>query len=225
MLFERIHQLKSKGYVPDTIFDIGAYHGHWTHDMLHIYPDATFFLYEAIEYHELSSRDFQTAKVRVFSNTLLHETETDVVWYQKKNTGDSMFRENSWVFKDCEKIVRSTTTLDQHCADHHLEVERMGSIFLKVDTQGSEIPILKGGSAIAKKADFILLEVPFFGQYNTGVPSFREHIEFMESIGFVPYDILENHYVCEFNIQVDILFIRKDHPLVDSVKKRLLGES
>ena len=34
----------------------------------------------------------------------------------------------------------------------------------------------------------------------------------MNNIGFIPYDILENHYMNDFNIQIDILFINKNHP-------------
>jgi len=55
------------------------------------------------------------------------------------------------------------------------------------------------------------LEIPLFGQYNEGVPNFLEHIAFMDSIGFTSYDILENHYINNFNMQVDMLFINKNH--------------
>ena len=224
-MFERIRQLRNKGYVPDIVFDIGAYHGHWTNEMHHIYPDATFFLYEAIDYKELSSRYLSTDKIHVFPNTLLNDDVGDVVWYQNKNTGDSMFREKTIYYKECEEIVRRTTTLEKHLSENNhfdiLDIECKSKIFIKIDTQGSEIPILKGGMEIAKKADFILLEVPFFGQYNTGVPSFSEHVQFMESIGFIPYDIVEKHYCNDFTIQLDILLIRKDHSFVDTINQIL----
>ena len=34
----------------------------------------------------------------------------------------------------------------------------------------------------------------------------------MDKIGFVCYDILESHYINGFNMQLDILFINKNHP-------------
>ena len=68
------------------------------------------------------------------------------------------------------------------------------------------------GTEILEKTDFIILEIPLFGQYNEGVPSFLEHIKYMDNIGFVPYDVLDDHhYVHHFNVQVDILFIKKTH--------------
>ena len=33
----------------------------------------------------------------------------------------------------------------------------------------------------------------------------------MDSIGFIIYDIIEEHYVNDFNMQIDILFINKNH--------------
>ena len=62
--------------------------------------------------------------------------------------------------------------------------------FIKIDAQGSEIPILKGGMNVVRNATFILLEVPFFCTYNEGVGTFQDHISFMDKIGF----FLRNHF-------------------------------
>ena len=50
-----------------------------------------------------------------------------------------------------------------------------------------------------------------FGVYNEGVANFGEHISFMDSVGFIPYDFLESHYCNGFNMQIDMLFINKNH--------------
>jgi hypothetical protein len=55
------------------------------------------------------------------------------------------------------------------------------------------------------------LEIPLFGQYNERAPNFLEHMIFMDSIGFTTYDIVDNHYINNFNMQVDVLFINKNH--------------
>ena len=85
------------------------------------------------------------------------------------------------------------------------------NILIKIDCQGAEIPILKGSSSILEKTDFIILEIPLFGQYNEGVPTFLDHISYMNTIGFITYDIIDNHYINNFNMQVDVLFINKNH--------------
>lgn len=73
-----------------------------------------------------------------------------------------------------------------------------------------------------KKTDFIILEIPLFGQYNENVPSFIEHINFMNEIGFITYDIVDNHYINGFNMQVDVLFINKNHNFNTIVNELLL---
>ena len=72
------------------------------------------------------------------------------------------------------------------------------------------------------KTDFIILEIPLFGQYNEGVPNFLEHIAFMNTIGFVIYDIVDNHYINNFNMQVDVAFINKNHKFNSIVNELLL---
>ena len=42
---------------------------------------------------------------------------------------------------------------------------------------------------LLQKVDFIILEMPFFGKYNENIPNFLEYIVFMDSIGFIPYDL------------------------------------
>ena len=73
-----------------------------------------------------------------------------------------------------------------------------------------------------ERTDFIILEIPLFGQYNEGVPDFLEHISFMNTIGFVTYDIIDNHYINGFNMQVDVLFINKNHKFNNIVNELLL---
>jgi hypothetical protein len=81
--------------------------------------------------------------------------------------------------------------------------------FIKIDCQGAELEILKGGVSLVGRADVVLLECPFAGQYNEGCPSFCEYIQYMNSIGFVPFDISELHYIQNMTFQIDIVFIRE----------------
>lgn len=204
-MFDCIINLKQLGYVPDTILDIGAYHGHWTDTMKTIYPDASYYLFEAIDYPELKRFD-NISNIFVY-NVVLNDKIDTVNWYQMKNTGDSMFREKTQFFNNCEIIKRETIDLNSFI----LNKLTSKNILVKIDCQGAEIPILKGASNILKNTDFIIMELPLFGQYNEGVGSFQDHIIFMDSIGFIPYDIMEKHYFNNFVMQIDMMFINKNH--------------
>ena len=218
-MFDKINILKQKGYSPDVILDIGAHHGNWTNSMLQIFNQSKYYLFEAIHYPELNQFKNNDC-IKVF-NILLNDKIEQVNWYQMKNMGDSMFKEQTHHFNNCEIIQRETIDLNTFLLQNNLLPE-FNNILIKIDCQGAEIPILKGSTSILEKTNFIILEIPFFGQYNEGVPNFLEHITFMNTIGFVVYDILDSHYINGFNMQVDILFINKNHKFNRIVNMLLL---
>ena len=214
-MFDRLFQLKELGYTPDTIFDIGACYGNWTRSCQQIYPEASYYLFEPIHYPQLS----YVPNATLF-HILLDERERTVQWYERQNTGDSMFKERTHHYQYCSPVEKQSVPLAKVIQPY---LPLMSQVFLKLDTQGAELPILKGaGPELLAKTDFILLELPFFGQYNEGVPTFLEHLQYLDQIGFVPFDLLEQHYIQNYLLQVDILFIAKGHPLRDQVQTALL---
>jgi len=102
-----------------------------------------------------------------------------------------------------------TTTLEKELQNYDLEDRK--NVLIKIDCQGAELAILKGAGKILEKTQFIILEIPLFGQYNHGVSDFLEHIQYMDSIGFIAYDIAECHIINDFCRQVDMIFISKSH--------------
>jgi len=217
-MYERLKKIVDKGYNPDTILDLGAHKGIWTEVMKKYgFGDCDFHLFEAIDYEELK-RFASDPKTNVY-NVLLSDKIEDVDWYEMKNTGDSMFRENTQTFNNCNIIKKSTIDLDTYVINNDI-LNESNEIFIKIDCQGAEIPILKGCPKILKKTNFIVMEIPLFGQWNKGVPNFLEHIKFMDDIGFIPYEVVENHYSREYNIQIDMLFISKNHPFNIDVERR-----
>jgi len=218
-MFDKINILKEKGYFPDTILDIGAHHGNWTNSMKQIYNNSKYYLFEGIDYSELN-RFQNDDNVNVY-NVILNDKIDTVNWYQMKNTGDSIFKEKTYHFNNCQVIKRDTIDLNTHILNNNL-FQDSKNILIKIDCQGAEIPILKGSTSILEKTDFIILEIPLFGEYNEGVPNFLEHIQFMDSIGFNTYDIIDNHYINKFNMQVDVLFINKKHNFNHIVNKLII---
>jgi FkbM family methyltransferase len=206
-MYEKIKIIKNKGYMPDLILDIGAEKGSWTNEMLSIYPQAEYILFEAINYDELNMHRQHGRKV--FTDVLF-DKETEVDWYEMRNTGDSIYKERGQAFMNCTPTKRMTTTLNTLSARHQL-TEGKNHIMIKIDCQGAELPIIKGSTDILSKTDFIILEIPLFGQYNEHVPDFLTHIQYMDSVGFIPYDIADMHIINGFNRQIDMIFISKTH--------------
>ena len=213
MLLNILNNLKANGFYPKNILDIGAHHGNWTKNVMNIFNESNYYLIEPINYQELKVFD-KVNNIKYF-NILLSDCEKIVDWFEMKNTGDSIFRENTSFFKDCKILKKKTTTL------HNFFPEDSTFDLIKIDTQGSEIPILKGGINFAKKASFIILEMPFIGEYNKNVPNFLEHIKFMDDLGFIPFDICELHKTNEILFQVDFIFIKKDHYLTKIIQNTI----
>lgn len=213
-MFKKIHILHLKGYKPDVVLDLGAYKGEWTSTMQqHIFKNSVYHLFEPNKHQEL-------ANVCNVHNVLLSDGSGEVDWYCKGTTGDSIFKEKTFHFDDCNVERRSTVDLDTYTRVTGI-LDSAKNVFMKIDCQGAEIPILRGSSRVLEKTDFVLMELPMFGSYNEGVPSLSEHINFMESIGFVPYDFLDNHYMNGFNMQIDMLFINKKHPWNNEVNEKI----
>jgi FkbM family methyltransferase len=195
-MFRKIGVIKELGYNPSSILDIGAYKGLWTRKMKKLYPESKYYLFEANSYSELDMLKEDINNI-IYQNTVLNDKVEEIEWYENKFTGDSFCKEKSVLYMETKPIKRETIDLDTIIKRDDI-LKDDGNIFVKIDCQGAEIPILKGMNSILKRTDFIVLEIPLFGQYNENVPSFLEHIQFMDSIGFIIYDILEEHYINHF---------------------------
>ena len=201
MFTQILQTINSYGYAPRKILDIGANKGNWTKEVKCIFPNASYTLIEPTNYDELKNSPDKVIY------ELLSNSSKIVEWYQNKSTGDSMFKENTGFYANCKPLMKQTTTLDELFKNN----EQFDLI--KIDVQGAEIPVLEGGLNLIKNTSFIVLELPFIGQYNSGVPDFLTHIKFMDSVGFIVYDISEIHKIFQFCIQVDIVFVNKNHEI------------
>lgn len=204
-------KLKTRGFNPTHILDIGALFGHWSRLASEIFPDSEITMVEPIkhqEHTEFSNPEFFSHNNWSIRHCILNEKVAEVEWYEGPTwSGDSMYCERTRGYKNCESTKKATTTLDIEFENYFTS----GPELIKIDTQGAELPILKGGQTIVSKTEVIILEVPFFGVYNEGSASFAEYISYMDSIGYVPFDIAEQHLLDNISIQLDIAFVKKDY--------------
>jgi FkbM family methyltransferase len=200
--------LQTFGWSPRTILDIGGYKGQWTRQVRGIFPSATFVVVEPNRHKEL-----ETVGAPVHYEVLSSEIKS-VPWYSNMTTGDSLYKENTRHYQDVPPVTRNTTTLDTLFPNTGFEC-------IKIDCQGAELDILKGGKRMLEQTNVILLECSFAGNYNAGAPSFAEYIRYLDSIGFAPLDIPELHRANTILCQIDILFLRKDSPLWGAIQRRM----
>ena len=185
-----------------NIYDIGAYKGEWSIFLNNTsLKNKEFFLFEANIENEIYLKKLNFK----YFISVLSDKIKEVEFYSKVHTGDSYYPEQTNFYeKNLLPKIKKTNTLDNIVTKNNLPFPD----FIKIDTQGSEIDILKGGKKVVENCKIILLECPII-QYNLGSPNLSEYIDYLNLINFVPYDICEIHNIDKILIQIDILFIKK----------------
>jgi len=210
-----LQRLKNVNFIPNKVLDIGAEKGTWTESSLKIFNSCTYTLIEPIAYSELNKFKSYLDKFTVI-NTILNNYDGEVDWYEMKNTGDSINKERTHHFNNCIPLKKECKQLDTIFKKN----EKFDLI--KIDVQGAEIKVLEGGKELIKNTSFIILEMPFLCQYNENTPNFLEHIKKLDELGFIPYDIVDQHRCDETLLfQVDICFINKNHELNKIFQKKI----
>jgi len=121
-------------------------------------------------------------------------------------TGASLYKENTEWYSEgkYETITVSVDTLDNR---NYFDGEPIDLI--KIDVQGAELDILKGGKKTMQNASYALLELSLL-EYNQGAPLIQEVVDKMIEYGFCIVDILEYHSFPQLYggavFQIDALF-------------------
>lgn len=206
------HKLKRHGYCPESVIDVGAYHGEWTRKIKAIFPSSKVLMVDALAKESYLAKVTKELQECAFCIQLLGaETGVEKTFYECE-TGSSYYEENT----NAKKIAttRVTKSLDDVLAEEHFSLGH--SSLLKIDAQGSELDILEGAKNALPVIDFIYLEVPIV-QYNLHAPDFEGYVHYLSKIGYSVFDVATHHLHQDLLLQVDILFARRDSSIV---KKR-----
>tara|TARA_Y100000816_G_C25985365_1_gene514641 strand:- start:32 stop:778 length:747 start_codon:yes stop_codon:yes gene_type:complete len=210
----KLVKLQKNGLNINTIYDIGAYRGEWSLDLSKkSLKGKEFILFEANENNEkyLKNKNFN------YFIEVLSDKKKQIKFYSKEHVGDSYYIEQTNFYDDVKERLVDANTLDFIVENEKLKLPD----FIKIDTQGSEIDILKGSPKALLNCKLIYLECPII-EYNLGSPNFYEYIKYLNSIDYLPYEICELHYIDEVLVQVDLLFIRKKYLKLINNKDKIL---
>ena len=200
--------LRNLGFNPKTILDIGAYEGLWAVALKKTFPEARILMLEG-----QTSKDDILRKVCKdnsgidYQIALLGATET-LVSFNIYDTASSVLEENNETGALVEQ--RKLTCLDNLLENTDFNTPDL----IKLDTQGYELEILRGGENNLKNAKAVLMEVSLLDIYKD-CPLVSDVIAYMAERNFVLYDIcsLMRRPLDGALHQSDFLFIRKDSGL------------
>lgn len=200
----RLKLLKERfNFDPKIIYDIGAYEGTWTKDIKTVFNNAKYYQFEA-------NTDKKIYIPNAYFEVLSDQDNRQIIYNKTKSncqTGNSILIENTKYFAK-ENLIeekRTTITLASLIEREKLPIPQ----FLKIDTQGSELAILKGLGNYLDKIEIIQLELSLH-QYNKGAPLISDITVWLSNQSWVMFDIVELHYIEGILAQIDGLFCKKE---------------
>ena len=195
--------------MPKDVLDIGAHTGQFYKWAKSVWPYCNVFMIEANYLHENTLLNLTLNTKDEYMISALGDEEREVTFYTRSDKphteGNSYYKEaNYW---DIPQLVQEKTVTLKKLDDIFDE----GKVFdlVKIDTQGSELDILKGGEKLIRKATAVILEVAYI-EYNLGAPTSDEVIKHMNNIGFEEIMSIGEHYEGEEISQKDLLFLNKE---------------
>ena len=203
----RLEEVRDLGIEPKAILDIGAHSGQFHSWSKRVWPDVGVFMIEANPLHKDTLNRLATQNGDSFLISALGDEVREVTFYTRSDKphteGNSYYKENN--FWDIPQLVQESKVTLKKLDD----IFDDGAVFdlIKVDTQGSELDILKGGKNLVSKASAIILEVSYI-EYNEGAPNQQETLDYMKKIGFEEKMSIGEHYNGEQIVQKDLLFLK-----------------
>lgn len=198
--------LRERGYVPGVVHDIGAAEGGWARMALRHWPTARFVCFEPLAERQAALRTLAAehpGQVELRACGLGDEDGelalgvTDFLW-------DSSFA----------YAGRMARTVPVRRLDTLVAEGLPRPDFLKIDVQGFEARVVRGGREAVSGADLVLMECAFF-PFCAEMRTLDRSVAMMAELGFVPYEFVDflRRPLDGAMGQCDLLFVRRDHPL------------
>lgn len=196
--------LKAQGVSPRSLLDVGAHLGAFSRSFNEAFPGCVPTLIEPNPHcgEALGGTGFEVHLVAASDVEGEGELFLTREWLQ--STGSSLYRENTAFFRD-EAVVKQKirkARIDDLFAGRQFD-------FVKIDTQGSELDVLRGGAEVLKRAQHILVEVSLVN-YNEGGAKAEEIFDELDRMGFHCSEVTEFHRLRGIQdgglLQIDVLF-------------------
>jgi len=204
-----LQNLQHNGFQPQTVIDIGANVGDWSRAAAALFSSSRFLMVDANpdneEHLRAAQRDIPKSNYVI---QLLGAEHRDAVRFHVMGSGSS-------VFPEVTSFERRRTELGMTTLDELIKkVPVPGPALMKLDVQGYELEILRGGNQALEWSEVVILEIALI-TYNEGAPLFAELVKFMDDAGFVVYDFCGQSRRCSDHalFQTDVVFVKNTSEL------------
>jgi FkbM family methyltransferase len=206
----RMENLRSVGFDPKVVYDIGCASGEWAQMAAKLWPAAQIYGFEPnqTERENLEAVKRQLAHFEFFQSFLGPEAGT--VTYVNRGHQTSLLDDTAKPPDSSAVVKAPVRVLDQMIQQGEIRPPD----FMKLDVQGFELDVLRGGERALAHAQAVLLEVSF-RPLGPNCPLAHDVIAFMTNRNMIVYDVMGilRRQSDDALFQMDLLFVKKDHPL------------
>jgi len=204
--------LKNKKF--KFILDIGANEGQFAEKFVALFPEATFICFEPLAepLQKLKERFKDRNNFQFHQLALGNETGKNKIFRNEYSPSSSLL--------PMKKNHKEAFTFTEKDFEEEIEIKKLDEILnendiakpylVKIDVQGFEIEVIKGGQNIISNAEMIILETSFVQLYE-GAPLFDDIYELLKSLSFEyigSFEQLERPQDGKI-LQQDSIFIKK----------------
>ena len=201
-------RLRSQGFNPQVIFDVGAHRGDFARTCGEVWPHGQTLCFEPLPHMQDDLRNLarQRPSITVYE-TLLGPEEKPAVKLFAAETASSVLVEQAAPQQN--SILCAQTTIDAIVARTKLQPD-----FIKIDVQGYELEVLKGATATLPRTQVVLAEVNLL-DIHKDVPLLADIVGWLGARGFVAFDIcgLTRRPRDRALWQADFIFVPTHSPL------------
>jgi len=170
-----------------TVIDVGAHCGEFSTAIRAVLPTVQIYAFEPLSdsYKKLRTKIHEEAGSRAFQVALGEERGEIMFWrsrFSKSSSVLPMADLHKLEFPWSSELIPVSTriaTLDDFLP--HIELGR--KVLLNLDVQGYEDRVIRGGTTLLRKVDYVLAEVSFRPLYE-GQASFDDVYELLKGLGF-----------------------------------------
>jgi FkbM family methyltransferase len=209
---ESIEYLESLEITPQVVYDIGSCVLHWQRHAKRIWKESKIYLFEANQdvkfLYDASDQDY-------YLGIVTDQDNKKVNFYKDPMNlgGNSYYRENTIYYNESHAISEIGNTLDTIVKENNWPLPDL----IKINTQGSELDIIKGANLCLSKCTDVILKCQH-EEYNKGAPMIGLVKEYMKSKGF---ELVANFYKAEVDGNYHFKKIKKSKIVYKSGKLKI----
>lgn len=206
-MYNGLRRLTAIDLQVNTIVDVGAAAGTWTSSAIPLWPNAKFLMFEPLAERSQELATLTKAHSNVSYVQAAVGDQVGTVEFSVTNDLDG-----SGVYSGKSAAYNSRTINLTTITDEIKKLNLPGPYFIKLDTHGFEVPILKGCLPILGQIDVFVIESYGFELTDKSL-LFWEMCKYMDELGFRLFDIVDVMHRQKDGAfwQCDAFFLRKEH--------------